>query len=70
MVNPHQQRRRDRRESDLLLNVVLAHMSYSSAKDVASRRVARERFEQAVHLFYDYVITEEEFGTGVSNGDT
>jgi hypothetical protein len=45
-------------------------MSYSSAKDTASRRVARERFEQAVHLLYEYVMTEDALGTGGSNGET
>jgi len=59
MPNPQLRRSRDRRESDLLLNVVMAHMAYSSAKDFTSRKAARDGFEEAVQLLYDVVMADE-----------
>jgi len=48
--------KRDRREADLLLNVVLAHMAFHSAKDLRTRRSERQRFTTAVQIFHDFVM--------------
>jgi len=46
---------RDRQEADLLLNVVLAHMAFSSAKDGPGRQVAHDRLVEAVRILYEFV---------------
>jgi len=48
--------KRDRREADLLLNVVLAHMAFHSAKDLRTRRLERDRFTAAVQIFHEFVM--------------
>jgi hypothetical protein len=48
-------RKLDRREADLLLNVVFAHMSLSRAKDCESHRVAHDRFKEAVRVLHQFV---------------
>jgi hypothetical protein len=58
-------RKLDRREADLLLNVVFAHMSISSAKDDRSHQMAHERFKDAVRILHQFVSSiREENGTG------
>ena len=51
-------RKRDRREADLLLNVVFAHMSHSSAKDYRSHQAAHDRFIDALQVLHQYVTAE------------
>jgi hypothetical protein len=51
-------RKRDRREADLLLNVVYAHMSLSSAKDYRSHKTAHDRFRDAVRLLHQFATAE------------
>jgi hypothetical protein len=55
-------RKLDRREADLLLNVVFAHMSLSSAKDYRSHQLAHDRFKDAVRILHQFVtsIPEED----------
>jgi hypothetical protein len=53
-------RKHDRREADLLLNVVYAHMTLSSAKDFKSHKTAHDRFKDAVVKLHQFVTTEEE----------
>ena len=55
-------RKVDRREADLLLNVVFAHMSLSSAKDSRSHQVAHERFKDAVRILHQFVTSIPENG--------
>lgn len=58
-------RKLDRREADLLLNVVFAHMSISSAKDDRSHQMAHERFKDAVRILHQFVsCIPEENGSG------
>jgi hypothetical protein len=58
-------RKFDRREADLLLNVVFAHMSISSAKDRKSHQMAHERFKDAVRILHQFVSSvPEENGAG------
>jgi hypothetical protein len=47
--------KRDRKESDLLLNVVFAHMAFGSAKSEPDRDVAHNRFKEAVRILYRYL---------------
>jgi hypothetical protein len=53
------QRNLDRWEADLLLNVVFAHMAFRSTEDYSGRKVAHDRFRQAVGLLYQFVTTED-----------
>ncbi len=55
MAHDKAKRKLDRREADLLLNVVFAHMSLSSAKDFRSHQVAHDRFKDAVRILYQFV---------------
>lgn len=52
-------RNRDRWEADLLLNVVLAHMAFSSTKDYRVRKMAYDRFKGTVHQLYQFVTAED-----------
>jgi hypothetical protein len=54
---PHAKARspRERREADLLLNVVLAHMAFHSAKDPIARKMERERFTEAARKLHEFV---------------
>jgi hypothetical protein len=52
--------RTDRREADLLLNVVFAHMSLSSAKDRASHQIAHDRFKDAVRILHQFISSAAE----------
>lgn len=56
---PRQKRDRDRWESDLLLNVVIAHMAFSNTQDAANRKKAYDRFTGAVAQLYQFVVNEE-----------
>ena len=47
--------KRDRREANLLLNVVFAHMAFSSAKDDGDREAAHDRFREAVRALSRFV---------------
>ena len=47
---------RDRREADLLVNVVLAHMAFHNARDATRCKIERERFKAAVLQFHDFVL--------------
>lgn len=55
-----------RRESDLLLEVVLAHLAYDSAKTDQDRQAARERFVARVRTLYDFITGEEAVNNSVS----
>jgi hypothetical protein len=48
-------RNRDRWEADLLLNVVFAHMAFSSTKNIKGRKMAHDRFKNAVRQLYEFV---------------
>lgn len=48
-------RSRDRRESDLLLSVVFAHMAFGSARSESDRRTAHRHFEEAVSALYRFL---------------
>lgn len=50
---------RDRRESDLLLEVVLAHMAYNSRADRELRAKAHANFEEAVRKLERFLSSEE-----------
>lgn len=52
-------RKRDRQESDLLLNAVLAHMAFSSAKDYVGRKMAHDRFKDAVRVLLQFVTAQD-----------
>jgi hypothetical protein len=52
------QRNLDRWEADLLLNVVFAHMAFRSTEDYSGRKVAHDRFKQAVVQLYQLVTAE------------
>jgi hypothetical protein len=62
MAHEKATRKLDRREADLLLNVVFAHMSLCSAKDNTSHQAAHDRFKNAVHILHQFVtsIPEED----------
>lgn len=51
-------RNRDRWEADLLLNVVFAHMAFSSTKNVKGRKMAHDRFKNAVRQLFEFVNEE------------
>ncbi len=59
MANAEARRIRDRWVSDLLLNVVFAHMAYSSAKDASRREAAKLRFKNAVRELSNFLTSEE-----------
>jgi streptomycin 6-kinase len=50
---------RERREATLLLQVVFAHMAFSSAKNNEDRERAHGHFEQAVRMLYSFLNNEE-----------
>lgn len=50
---------RDRRESDLLLDAVLAHMAYNSGADRDLRAKAHADFKQAVRRLEQFLSSEE-----------
>jgi hypothetical protein len=52
------QRNLDRWEADLLLNVVFAHMAFRTTEDSSGRKVAHDRFKQAVGRLYELVTAE------------
>jgi len=52
------QRNLDRWEADLLLNVVFAHMAFRTTADYSGRKVAHDRFKQAVGRLYELVTAE------------
>jgi hypothetical protein len=58
MAHAEAKRNRDRWEADLLLNVVFAHMAFSSTKDRGGRKMAHDRFSDAVHELYQFVTRE------------
>jgi hypothetical protein len=45
----------ERRETSLLLQVVFAHMAFSSAKNAQDRERAHGNFEQAVGILYCFM---------------
>jgi hypothetical protein len=45
----------ERRETTLLLQVVFAHMAFSSAKNAEDREKAHGNFEQAVGILYCFM---------------
>lgn len=62
MAHDNAKRKLNRREADLLLNVVFAHMSLSRAKDCGSHQIAHDRFKDAVRVLHQFVtsIPEED----------
>jgi len=58
MVYDKAKRKRDRREADLLLNVVFGHMFLNSAKDFRSQKMAHDRFKTAVRTLHQFVTSE------------
>jgi hypothetical protein len=60
MPHAEAKRIRDRWESDLLLNVVFAHMAFSSTKDSVRRDTAHQRFKNAVRELHVFLTSEEE----------
>jgi hypothetical protein len=58
MADPKQVPNRDRRESNLLLNVVFAHMAFSSAKNGEDRKKTHLRFKDAVRTLHQFMETE------------
>jgi hypothetical protein len=55
MTHSEARHARDRRQSDLLLDVVFAHMALSSAKDQYSRERARGWFREAVRKLDEFL---------------
>ena len=51
--------KRDRRESDLLLEVVFAHMAFSSSKNHRQRLEAHSRFREAVRVLHEFMDEEK-----------
>jgi hypothetical protein len=58
MAHAEAQRNLDRWEADLLLNVVFAHMAFRNTEDFRSRKVAHDRFKQAVWQLNQFVTAE------------
>ena len=58
MVKATIKAKHERWESDLLLNVVLAHMAFASASDEQVRNIAHDRFVSAIRKLYEFVAPE------------
>ena len=58
MAYAEAKRNRDQWEADLLLNVVLAHLAFTSTKDSRGRQMAYERFKGTVRQLYQFVTAE------------
>jgi hypothetical protein len=51
---------RDRRESDLVLGVAVAHWAVNTAKDWEDRKAAHDGFKDAVRKLHEFVASERE----------
>jgi hypothetical protein len=58
-VHAEVQRKLDRWEADLLLNVVFAHMAFRSTEDYRGRKVAHDRLKQTVCQLYQFVTADD-----------
>jgi hypothetical protein len=60
MVVDEQYRNPDRRESELFLDAIIAHMAFASAKCELDRMFAHQSFKAAVRELYRYLRIEDE----------
>ena len=51
--------KRDRQESDLLLNVVFAHMTFGNTRREPDREFAHHRFIEAVRTLYQFLKADD-----------
>ena len=54
----------DRRKSDLLLNVVIAHMAFNSGKTYRQREESHTRFREAVRILHEFMAEERQEKAG------